>query len=1367
MSWQYPAYVLPLLLATATLVMLALYTRRHRSTPGAGTFALLMLAAAWWASMYTLELGSVGLDNKVIWAKAKYLGVVTLPVAWLAFALQYTGRGRWLTKRNLALLSIMPLATLALVATNEAHYLIWEPEIDTVGPFSVLHMGFGAWFWVQAAYSYLLLLLGTLLLLWTIVPALRLYFPQNLVLLMGVLIPWAANALYIFRFSPIEDLDPTPFAFALTGIAIAWGLLRFRLLDVVPVARGAIVERIPAGIVVVDDQERIADLNPAAQRILGRPASSAVGRRTRDLLPDLGTLLEKHRGKKEVREEVSLGNGSGSRDYLLDLSPLPDKNGGPSGRLILLHDITRRKSIEESLRGSEAKFRSVVESIGEALLITDKNDVVTFMNSRVTDLTGYTEEDMLGRPAYELFLSPEEWPVLFRHNQRRTQGISERYEMRLKRRDGELIWVEVNATPYRNADGEIVGTLGAIVDTTERKRSEERLREAEELFRTTFEKTPVGMSLVDLDGHYLRVNEALCEILGYSKEEFLSTNFSEITHPEDREMSLAHARRLSDGEVDSYSLEKRYLHGEGHPVWVSLSVSMVRDSEGNPLHHIAQVQDISQWKSIEETLRESEQRFRQLFDQSVDPLLIHDERGNIVDCNPEACRVHGYPREEMVSLSVKDLTDNLLSEEEKQAREKAGGTLWQRALAGDLDKTSDFHLGEHKRKDGTTFPVEVLVGGLDYAGRRLILASVRDTTERRRIENALRESEERFRALVQYGSDIIAILEADGTIRYESPAVERVLGYRPEETVGTSVFDYLHPDDLEKTASGFFEGIEANKSTGMAELRFRHADGSWRHIEAIGINLLDDPAVEGIVVNSRDITGRKRAEEELRKSEERFRAIFEGSGVGISIADLDRKLLQTNVAYQEMTGYSEDELRGKPIAELSHPDEVPEDKELNERLLSGELDRYQREKRYIRKDGETIWAKPTVSAVRDVEGEPLFLVGVVEDVTERKQTEDALRESEERFRQLFEHSVDLLFVHDEEGRIFECNTEACRALGYTREELRNSMVGDIAARLLTEEERKRKGSPTLWERAMRSEPGKIVGFEQNELCRADGSVFPVEIGVGTIDYGGRRMIFASARDITEHKILEERLTYQAFHDPLTHLPNRVLFLERLQHALSRLSRRRCCIAVLFMDLDNFKVINDSLGHELGDRLLRAVSGRLKTCLRPEDTVARFGGDEFTMLLEDVGDIEEAEAVAGRILRSGAVTLRATTATGVRGHQPGNSPGNLGSGRPGGPGAQRGYGDVRGQKKRQGAIQSVRAGHDRSASGTPGARSRPQAGHRGRRIRRSLPARNFAGNRRGLRFRSAGALGAPEPRDPVSKAVHPARGRERSDPTHRA
>ena len=619
------------------------------------------------------------------------------------------------------------------------------------------------------------------------------------------------------------------------------------------------------------------------------------------------------------------------------------------------------------------------------------------------------------------------------------------------------------------------------------------------------------------------------------------------------------------------------------------------------------------------------------------------------------------------------------------------------------------------------------------------------------------ESERWLHSVVQSTSDIIMVLEADGTVSYVNPAVERILGYKAEELIRfKAFFGLVHQEDAKRVEQTFFEAVRSSGVQEPLEIRLRHADRSWRHVEITNNKLLDDPSAGRVVSNVRDVTERKQTKEKLSESEERFRKLTEATFEAIVIHDKG-KILEANHRLCTMFGYEAEEIIGMNVLDLA----APESRDLvRKNVLSGYDKPY--EAVGLRKDGTLFYGEVRVNATT-YRGRSVR-VAAVRDVTERKRADEALRRSEGRFRQLFEHSVDALFViHDETRQIVDCNREACRALGYSREEMLTLRLDDFAREILTEEEKKQRGSSTPWRRALAGEPGTIIGFHENEQRRKDGTTFPVEVGVGSIDYGERRMILASVRDITErkraeealrrseanlaeaqriarlgswewdlktgevwwsdeayrihgfephqfspnlkiveellhpddkylfreslddassetesydfeHRILrpngdvrwihrrgevvrgvggeealriigtdhdvterkraEERLHYQATHDLLTGLPNRSLFADRLDHAFRRTSGRRGRMAaVLFMDLDNFKVVNDSFGHKVGDRLLVAAGERFRGCLRPEDTLARFGGDEFVVLVDDFEKPEDAVRVAQRIIEA--------------------------------------------------------------------------------------------------------------------------------------
>ena len=225
---------------------------------------------------------------------------------------------------------------------------------------------------------------------------------------------------------------------------------------------------------------------------------------------------------------------------------------------------------------------------------------------------------------------------------------------------------------------------------------------------------------------------------------------------------------------------------------------------------------------------------------------------------------------------------------------------------------------------------------------------------------ALHRSERRFRSLIQNTSDILVILDASGTICYESPAVERILGYSPGERLGRTCFELIHTEDVVPAQATFAESVRSPGRTVSLECRLQHRDGSWRYVEVAGTNLLHDTSVGGIAVNIRDVTGRKQAEAALRESEARFRAIFETTSIGIALTDQTGRLVETNLALQQMLGYGEEELQGMMIKDITHPEDIAPNMELLQELLAGRRDRYRMEKRYIHRDGQVVWGCLTV-----------------------------------------------------------------------------------------------------------------------------------------------------------------------------------------------------------------------------------------------------------------------------------------------------------------------------------------------------------------------------------------------------------------------
>jgi len=350
LSFQYTPYAVPLVLTAALAGGLAWHTFRVRATRGASGFGLLMASASLWALVDSLAVSGADLATQRFWTQIQYGPIVVAPLAWCAFALQYTGRESWLSPRRVLIASLLPAFTLLVVFTNRYHGLFWSRVVlQQSGSLSVLEVFFGPWFWVHTAYSYALLLTGTALLLPRLaVPGL--YRSQTAALLLGLAIPWVTNLVFLTS-GPGPRLDPTPFALAATGLLFAWALFRLRLLDLVPVAREALVDGMGDGMLVLDPEGRVIDLNAAAAELVGTDPKRAIGLPASEVLAPWPELADRCRSGGEGHLEVTVGEGRQRLFLDVRLSSLKGLSRRPLGTLLVWRDVTRQRAAEEELRG--------------------------------------------------------------------------------------------------------------------------------------------------------------------------------------------------------------------------------------------------------------------------------------------------------------------------------------------------------------------------------------------------------------------------------------------------------------------------------------------------------------------------------------------------------------------------------------------------------------------------------------------------------------------------------------------------------------------------------------------------------------------------------------------------------------------------------------------------------------------------------------------------------------------------------------------------------------------------------------------------------------------------------------------------------
>ncbi len=361
------------------------------------------------------------------------------------------------------------------------------------------------------------------------------------------------------------------------------------------------------------------------------------------------------------------------------------------------------------------------------------------------------------------------------------------------------------------------------------------------------------------------------------------------------------------------------------------------------------------------------------------------------------------------------------------------------------------------------------------------------SNELQEVNALIKQSEERFRSLIQKSTDLILVLDEKKYVTYATPSLTSILGYPLGYLVGKSPFELIHPADLQRVTNDL-NAVYLKTNPGIpTEFRCRKADGTWVYLEAIGQNLLEDPAINGIVITARDITERKQTEEALKKSEEHYRIVAENARDVIWVFDLNLGYTFVTPSVQQLRGYTVEEALKQSIDQVLTPESYQKAKEIFDREFALEFSGQRHgpewsitsELEMIRKDGSTVWTEVTMNIVYNENGEPIGIMGITRDITERKHAEEVLRESERRYRTLIEQAVDGIYVMDRNGNYLLVNSKFCKMLGYAEGELLGLNFLDTYSDELRD---------VGWQRLARVTSGESLRFER-PMKRKDGTIF--------------------------------------------------------------------------------------------------------------------------------------------------------------------------------------------------------------------------------------------------------------------------------------
>ena len=789
-------------------------------------------------------------------------------------------------------------------------------------------------------------------------------------------------------------------------------------------------------------------------------------------------------------------------------------------------------------------------------------------------------------------------------------------------------------------DGKTVGISVFGKDITERKAAEEAYREADRKYRDIFDKAIEGFYQTTPQGKYLTANPALAVMLGFNSADDLVSAIKDASHdmwvdPDER---ARFAQQLEvQGELQGY--ECQFKRKDNSVIWVSLNVRRVLDAEGRPLRHEGFIQDITARRRAEMQLRDSEERYRSTFEQAVVGIVHSSFDGRLLRGNAQFAHMLGYAPEELRGLTIRQLT----------APEDLPATVdaIQRILSGAV--ASETLEKRHLRKDGSlTWSRMTVSAQRDGQGRPLhLLALVEDINARKSAEArwagsiaAMQVTEARYKAVFQTSPDAVMISRLDdGFILDANQAFMDSSGYDRDEVTGRKSLElgiWANPSDR----LTLVELVRRNGGVRDWEALSKRKNGEtfWMRLSATSIE------IEGsrcLFTFARDISESKAAEERLalaqealRASEERYRVAFQTSLDGVSISCLgDGRFIDANNALLQITGFEREELIGRTSKELNFwVDQEHRDQLLAK--LAGDSSFRDFVTQFRKKDGDLIWVQISASVIQ-IEG-VCCILSLVRDISGARAaeeclaaTQEALRESEARYRTAFQMSHNAVNINRlDDGMYFDVNKSFLDIMGYERDEVvgKTSLELEIWA---DKSDRARMVETLVRDGIFRSE---------EQFRKKNGEIFWGRMSASLFEHAGVACVLSVTQDISDAKAAQDEIRTLAFYDPLTSLPNRRLLEDRLRQSLSASSRHRYKQALLFVDLDHFKNLNDTLGHQTGDLLLQEVATRLRLCVRETDTVARLGGDEFLIILEELSQIPEdaaakAETVAKKILAS--------------------------------------------------------------------------------------------------------------------------------------
>ena len=915
-----------------------------------------------------------------------------------------------------------------------------------------------------------------------------------------------------------------------------------------------------------------------------------------------------------------------------------------------------RKIAEKKLHSEDQLFRALAEQSSDIILLVNSQGVVIYENNAVERILGFKARDRIGNRAFDNIHPDESRSLTETFHKLITDEKASTQEDEALIRDIHGNWhifevVASNLTQNNVVEAVVIN----LRDVTERRRAEEDLRRSEEKYRSILENISEGYYESNLHGDIVFANDSGCAMLGYDREAFCRISYRQFSTPETKKRFRDTYSEVFKSGVNSKMDDYEVIRRDGSIRIHQMSVGLIRNAAGDAIGFRAVARDVTEKKQAEESLRRSEEKYRLLADHMKDQVWLMDLDLNLIYISPSVEKLLGYAFDELRERPL----DKLLAGTSYQKAMEFFSVEMPGALASPLDYVLNRTLElEFRCKDGRNLWTENTFSFIrnEYGRPVSLLIEGRDMTERKRVQEALRLSEERYRNILDHMEEAYYEVDLKGNLTFFNPAVVKNLGYTDNMVMGMNFRQFVDEENAGRVFDAFHRVFLTGETIKGVDWELIGKE-SGRIPVASSISLRCDArgkpvGFRGVI---RDITDRKRADEALRESEarhreqeERYRNILDNMEEAYYEVDLKGNMTFFSTAAVKNLGYTGNVLMGMNFRQ--YVDKENEKKvfdAFHKVFMTGETIKGVDWEATSREKGK-IPVESSISLVRNAQGEPVGFRGIIRDITERKKVEEALRESEIKFRNLTENAQDAIIAIDMRGMITYANPAAKVVAGNMDVidiPLKDFLPFDIVEPFLDMLKSRRRGFSSS-----RSYESKIIRPQDERPI-----YFDVKASM-LMTQGKPSGVLFIARDATRRKEAEEKIRLMAILDTLTGLYNRGGFITLAEQQMKTAARDRKKLLLFFIDLDGLKFINDTWGHEEGDRALRKTSAVLKATFRSSDIICRLGGDEFAALVFDSPELPEVilTRLQGRIDAENAssnLPYQISMSTGVSSYDP--------------------------------------------------------------------------------------------------------------------